>query len=97
MTSESLGMKEEGRERIRNAVVGLILLSASFLILNTINPNILNFKLDIGVVSAPNNNNSSNTNNATRDVRDFAAQGRTILETENIQGIRNWSQFSKVT
>lgn len=54
MTSESLGMKEEGRERIRNAVVGLILLSASFLILNTINPNILNFKLDIGVVPGPN-------------------------------------------
>jgi hypothetical protein len=51
MTSESLSLKEEGKENIKNAIIGLILLSASFLILNTINPQILKFKLEIPSVS----------------------------------------------
>lgn len=51
MTSESLSLKEEGKDNIKNAIVGLILLSASFLILNTINPKILEFKLEIPSVN----------------------------------------------
>lgn len=41
MTKEVTG-KKDGRDRIRSAVLGLVLLLASWLILNVINPDILN-------------------------------------------------------
>jgi len=46
MLSESLFSKEAGKERIKNAILGLLLALTSYLILWTINPNLLNFKLN---------------------------------------------------
>jgi hypothetical protein len=46
MTSEALHSKEDARAHIRNALLGLLLLFGSVLILQTINPNLLQFKLD---------------------------------------------------
>lgn len=43
MTSEVVGKKDEARKRIQKAVWGLLLLIASYLILNTINPQLLQF------------------------------------------------------
>lgn len=54
MTSESFGMKGEGRSQMLGAVLGLVLLSASYLILYTINPNILHFTLSLQDQRAPN-------------------------------------------
>ncbi len=45
MTSDVLGEKEHGREQIKNAALGLIFLLAIYLILRTINPQLLNFDL----------------------------------------------------
>jgi hypothetical protein len=45
MLSESMFSKDEGKKRIREAVIGLLLALFSWLILNIINPDILNFKL----------------------------------------------------
>lgn len=45
MTSEALGTKEAARTRIKNALYGLIILIASYLILYTINPCLLEFRL----------------------------------------------------
>ena len=42
MTSELPGMKSEGKERIRNAILGLILALGAWTLLDTINPNLLN-------------------------------------------------------
>lgn len=47
MGGESLQSKSAGKERIRDAILGIVILSISFLILNTINPAILNFTLEI--------------------------------------------------
>jgi hypothetical protein len=41
-TSELISSKEAGKERIRNALFGLLLALGSWLILNTINPDLLN-------------------------------------------------------
>ena len=56
MTSDVLGTKEAGRERIKNAVFGLILLLCTYIILRTINPDLLTFKIltdAVGSANAP--------------------------------------------
>ena len=45
MLSESMFKKEDGRKKIQDAIWGLGLALVSWLILYTINPDILNFKL----------------------------------------------------
>jgi len=42
MTSELISSKEAGKERIRNALLGLVLALGAWTILHTINPNLLN-------------------------------------------------------
>lgn len=52
MTTDAISGKQEGKERITNAVIGLILALGSFLILRTINPNLVNnFNLGIPTVT----------------------------------------------
>jgi hypothetical protein len=46
MTSELASSKEAGKESIRNAILGLLLALGAYLILNTINPNLLNVCLN---------------------------------------------------
>ncbi|NQV93051.1 hypothetical protein HQ403_00955 [Candidatus Kaiserbacteria bacterium] len=48
MTTDSVNNKTEGREKIQNAVVGLLIALLIWLILFTINPNLLNLDLVIG-------------------------------------------------
>lgn len=52
MTSDVLGMKEAGRSRMKNAAYGLLLLLSIWVILNTINPALLNFSLNIGATES---------------------------------------------
>ncbi len=47
MSTDALSGKSEGRERITYALGGLLLALASYLILNTINPNLINLHLGI--------------------------------------------------
>ncbi|MDD5318397.1 MAG: pilin [Candidatus Pacebacteria bacterium] len=51
MTSEAIGSKEEGKDRIWSAIWGLVLALMSFIILNTINPKLLNLNLSISQVN----------------------------------------------
>lgn len=44
-TSDSLSGTQKGREYITNAIIGLLLVIGSYVILYTINPNILNFSI----------------------------------------------------
>ena len=46
MTSELISSKEAGKESIRNALLGLLLALGAYLILNTINPDLLNVCLN---------------------------------------------------
>ena len=45
MLSESVFKKDDGKKKIKDAIYGLLLALVSWLILYTINPEILNFKL----------------------------------------------------
>ncbi len=47
ITTDAIGGKEEGKERISNAILGLLLALSSFVILKTIDPNLVNVSLDI--------------------------------------------------
>ncbi len=47
MTTDAIGGKENGKETVTNALGGLILALGSWLILNTINPDLVSFKLNI--------------------------------------------------
>jgi type IV secretory pathway VirB2 component (pilin) len=51
MTTELISAKEEGKKKITSAVLGLILALAAYLILKTINPNILNLCFDVPVAT----------------------------------------------
>lgn len=55
MTTDAIFQKEEGRKRIKNAVFGLVCVIGAWLILNTINPNLLNINLNItpAITTAP--------------------------------------------
>jgi len=47
MTSELISGKEAGKDRIREALLGLLLALGAYTLLNTINPDLLNTKVDI--------------------------------------------------
>lgn len=53
MGADQITSKEDARDRIRNAVLGLLLLFGSVLILRQINPELLKFKIGVGQVSVP--------------------------------------------
>jgi len=47
LSTDAVSGKSEGKERITNALVGLLLAIAAYIILNTVNPQILQFNLKI--------------------------------------------------
>ena len=47
LSSDAIGSKQDGLKRIQDAIWGLLIALFSWLLLNTINPDILNTKLDI--------------------------------------------------
>lgn len=51
ISTDAIQGKTEGRERVKNAVIGLVFVIGAWLILNTINPNLLNFDLNIEPVT----------------------------------------------
>ncbi len=76
MTSESMGLKQEGKDKIKNAFLGLVILASSFLILNTINPALLNFNLNIQTVGVPGNSNSAAPSSQTTSLDQTTRQSR---------------------
>jgi hypothetical protein len=61
MSTDAIGEKSEGKERIRNAIGGFILIISAWLILYTVNPKLIEFNLSIpsakeGAVSISTNN-----------------------------------------
>ncbi|HTE49214.1 MAG TPA: hypothetical protein VK675_04890 [Candidatus Paceibacterota bacterium] len=53
MTSELISSKEHGKERIRNALLGLLIALGSYALLFTINPDLLNSEPKIDTASVP--------------------------------------------
>jgi hypothetical protein len=56
-TSDAISGKSQGREYVTNAVWGLLLVIGAWALLNTINPKILNFSLDVNQITSSNNTN----------------------------------------
>jgi len=53
VTTDSLRNKSDGKKRIQDAVIGLILAIVSWLILYTINPNLISFNFDFNFQGTP--------------------------------------------
>lgn len=53
MVSEAVHKKELGRERVRNAIFGLLILLAAVLVLNTINPQLINLNPAVQELKLP--------------------------------------------
>lgn len=51
MTTEAIMEKQGAKDKIKNAIIGLILALSSYAILNTVNPNLLDFTFGINKVS----------------------------------------------
>ncbi len=82
MTSELPGNKESGKKKITQAIFGLLLALGAWVILNTINPNLLNTKLEsLGTVTvevALDEANLEQTEGAqAKTIRTFATSGST--------------------
>ena len=92
MSTDAIGGKEEGKERITSALWGLLLALASWLILNTINPALLNMNLQVGgdttsgaatgaavVNTQPTNSSNSSSSSAMEDA-DYIDAGELQLQ-----------------
>lgn len=55
MFSDVVGNKKKALDRIRGAMWAVLLLVCSYLILNTINPDLVTFRLDLGATTNPTN------------------------------------------
>jgi hypothetical protein len=64
MTSEATDKKSEARSRIRNSIIGLILLAGCYLVLSTINPDLLRINFNPRQIVNPQNTNSPVLNNS---------------------------------
>ena len=52
MTQEAFGAKSDAKEQIRNALTGVVLLGLVYIILYTINPDLLNLNVDLNKIKA---------------------------------------------
>lgn len=68
MTSEVAHKKDEAKKRIQAAIYGLLLLAVSWLILNTINPDLLKFNFNPTTLNS-NNSAAQGTGNAPGPLR----------------------------
>lgn len=92
--SASFGAKQDGKERITNAVVGLLLALASYLILYTINPNLVSLKFSVpactnGATTCPVNAGATGTtgsNGALLNTNDTISNN---LDTTNNSFLNN--------
>ena len=71
MSTDAISGKSEGKERITNAVLGLLLALVSWLLLYTINPKLLEFNFNAGNPVTPRSSGTqiidSNTNNPNQN------------------------------
>lgn len=62
MSTDAISGKEDGKERITQAIYGLILAIGAWLILNTVNPRILTFSLNPTPIQAPQETSTTTPN-----------------------------------
>jgi hypothetical protein len=74
MGGDSMQMKSDGKKKIEDAVLGLVILGASFLILNTINPALLNFKLEVPALITGESSNQTQTSYQVDDLTNVGQQ-----------------------
>ena len=61
----------QAMDKIKNAILGIILLFSSYLILNTINPDLVNFKFNLEKITKKENLDNPNKNTPS-NIRDFS-------------------------
>ncbi len=104
MSTDAIGGKEEGKDRITSALWGLLLALISWLILNTINPALLNMNLQVGgdttngaatgaAVVTPQQTNSSNSSSSSAlEDADYIDAGKLQLQNSGNGGTDSLTQ-----
>lgn len=96
MTTDAIGGKENGKETVTNAIGGLVLALGSWLILHTINPDLVSFKLNVKEVAVEGvtydtpptpTSVTVQTNNGTQTFTTACSQSPTINGTPITDGI----------
>ena len=98
MTTDAVGNKEEGKKRMQAAIGGLILALMSWLILYSINQNILsnNFLLRLGQLETQNNSSSESTNVTTPTKTEYEKNNDQIDQLrQEADTIQNTIEFTK--
>jgi len=65
LSTDAVGGKSEGKQKLQNALWGLVIALSAFLILNTINPDLLNLRLFQGVSSRGGTTQTSGSQTST--------------------------------
>ena len=78
--SELISKKEDGKQRIWQAVLGLVLALSSYLILYTINPDLLNTDVDVGGASV-----ESEGQQFVNDLKEFVASGVQTIDGKPVK------------
>ena len=90
MFSDIVPNKKRAIERIRGAMWGLLLLAASWLILNTINPQLTNFNLNINpIAQVQNTSTSAALSNTAPPTNDQITQCQNQTNTTQVCTIQN--------
>jgi hypothetical protein len=80
ISSDAIQKKSEGKERIKNAVISLVLVIGSWLILNTINPNLLDINLVINPATASNSTGTLGTLNLNGTIINLNTNDQLVSE-----------------
>jgi hypothetical protein len=78
-TTDSIGNKEEGKERIRNAIFGLILILSPVLVFSIINPSILNLSLNLPPIDLKTNTSADSNRDAANRQADWPTCGPNVV------------------
>ncbi|MFA5933995.1 MAG: hypothetical protein WC795_02120 [Candidatus Paceibacterota bacterium] len=91
-TSEIVSSKEDGKNKMWNAIWGLLLAVGSYLILSTINPDLLKFNLNIETAGVTLNANEDGLNTPTTeaDGNKYFCKGRAGVSGYGYQSGSDW-------
>jgi hypothetical protein len=88
MTSDAINGKSAGKDRIQNALIAFVLILGAWIILYTVNPNLLNLNLNIETVNVgPSASGGGNLTTGGKMTNEQIAASNTIRESLASDGI----------
>lgn len=87
MTSEAIPVKMEGKERIKNAIIGLIMVLASYLILNTIDPRLVQINTKIDPIKIDTAEVTNFQEKLSKDLENLSKESQNKINEINLKNV----------